>query len=216
MTFARLAIGFGLGLSVMACGSVDLPTRNAQLEPLVNVIPVIGTFPAPAVTVTGVDVVVPRSLQVFEADRFLPAGDIVWREDPDGDRHEQVRAIVADGMTRGVAGLSGPVDARLQVQVARFHALTDKARSTTGGVHSVSFDMQLVEAATGLPLTDMRRVDADLKGLGGQAAVRAMARGQTQKARITDHLAQVIRQVLLNPDAYRAARLDQLETFDDS
>ena len=44
--------------------------------------------------VTDVVVDVPAELTVSEANRFLPGSDIVWREDPMGDRKAQVKVIM--------------------------------------------------------------------------------------------------------------------------
>ena len=40
---------------------------------------------------------------------------------------------------------------------------------------------------------------------GGQQAILADARGETQKVRITNHLTEVIRQELSNPEGYKNA-----------
>ena len=159
------------------------------------------------VTITAVAVDVPRSLKVSERNSYLPRGDIVWRGDPIGDRHMQVKAIFQDSMARGVQPLNGPVKAQLNITVRRFHALTEKARYTTGGVHSITFDMTLSDPETGELLTPPRTVRADLDGFGGQQALLAESMGQTQKVRISDHLAEVIRQELSNPEGYKNANL---------
>lgn len=157
------------------------------------------------VTVTSVSVRVPRQLKVSEANRYLPGGDIVWREDPLGDRHAQVQTIVQSAMDRGVAVLNGPVAVVLDIEVTKFHALTEKARYTTGGRHGITFDMALRDAETGVLLMPVRSVRADLKAYGGQQALVAIASGQTQKVRITNHLAAVIQQELTTPENYTAA-----------
>ena len=91
-------------------------------------------------SINQVQVIVPRALKVSERNSYLPRGDIVWREDPIGDRHAQVQTIVQDAIVRGVTPLNGPVKADVEIVVQRFHALTEKARYTTGGVHSITFD----------------------------------------------------------------------------
>ena len=169
-------------------------------EPEINV----GQSP---VTVTSVVVRVPQQLRVSEANRYLPRGDIVWREDPIGNRHAQVQTIVQNAMERGVGALSGPVEVALEIQLNRFHALTEKARFMTGGVHSINFSIIMKNPATGALLMPIRSVQADLDAFGGRRAIAAMARGQTQKVRITDHLAEVIRQELTNPEGYENANL---------
>ncbi len=165
--------------------------------------------------VTSVRVSVPRSLKVSEANRFYPGGDIVWREDPPGDRYAQVQKIVEDAMLKGVHGIEPqpPEDARpvvLDIEVTRFHALSEKARYTVGGVHALQFTMQLRDAETGQPLGEPKFVKADFPALGGDAAVRAELVGLTQKKRITDHLAYVIRQELTSPEGYHVANLGLL------
>ena len=233
MTLFRKFMMLSLGLTVSACASVDVPSRNApfeslpvgQIEPLpgyeqqipeeqifqpTHVMPVVAvdalSVSAP-VRVTSVLVRVPRELEVSEANRYLPRGDIVWREDPAGDRHGQVQTIVQAAMERGVAGLDGAVPVALDVQVTRFHALTEKARYSVGGVHAITFEMAVKNPETGDLLMPIRTVRADLKAYGGQQALDAMARGETQKVRITEHLAGVIQQELTNPEGYRNAKL---------
>ena len=51
-----------------------------------------------------VRVSVPKSLSVSEAKSLLPNADIVWREDPLGDRHAQVGKIVQNAVLRGAQG----------------------------------------------------------------------------------------------------------------
>ncbi len=207
---------------VLPAGQPQTPSGYIQNEApadlkLVPAFAEAGAVPEPSVQITdafqvpvsivSVRVRVPRSLSVSEANRYLPRGDIVWREDPIGDRHAQVGTIVQAAMEQGTASLDGPVQAVLDIRLSRFHALTEKARYTTGGVHSISFDLALTDPQTGELLTPVRQVRADLDAFGGKQALRAMAAGQTQKVRITNHLAEVIRQELTNPDGYKNASL---------
>lgn len=159
----------------------------------------LGTVPGSELSITKVNVQVPRTLKVSEANRYLPQGDIVWREDPLGDRHAQVQAIVQAAMEAGVRPLQGPVAAELDIELLRFHALTEKARYTTGGVHAIAFTMVLRDAATGEALTPVREIEADLTAYGGRRALVAIAEGRTQKVRITSFLAKVIQQEILRP-----------------
>jgi len=232
MQIVRKLSLLGLALSVAACGSVEVPTRNApfeslpdtslsapqgylQLNPSAAAVPTTvgtsgfaGLVPGQSpVTVSSVIVRVPRALKVSEANRYLPRGDIVWRGDPIGDRHAQVQKIFQDSLKTGVAPLHGPVKVVVDIQVLRFHALTEKARYTTGGVHSITFDLAIKHPETGELLVPVRTVRADLDGFGGQQALQAEARGLTQKVRISNHLAEVIRQELSNPEGYKNASL---------
>ncbi len=229
MKTAKIILALGLGLVVSACASVEVPTRNTPFEPLPNtavttpagyeatqpnVAPNTSADAVSAivagqslVSVNSIVVRVPRSLKVSEANRFLPRGDIVWRGDPIGDRYAQVQTIFQTAMTKGVTTLDGPVNVDIDIQVQRFHALTEKARYTTGGVHAITFDLAIKDPATGELLVPIRTIKADLDGFGGSQAIQAEARGLTQKVRITNHLAEVIRQELSNPQGYENASL---------
>lgn len=204
------ALTAGLALSACATAPIEPASRNAPAPTHAPAVDrATDRAPAPAAfRVASVRVSVPRTLTVSEANRFYPGGDIVWREDPPGDRHEQVRRIVEAAMLKGVGGLDQTgTPVLLDIGVTRFHALTEKARYTVGGVHAIQFTMQLRDAETGAPLGEPHFVKADFKALGGQAAIRAEQQGLTQKVRITEHLAGVIRTELTDPAGYTAANL---------
>jgi hypothetical protein len=191
---AALTLGFGLS----ACASVETATRNAPLE-MDAVAPAAVSFDVAEVRVS-----VPRSLKVSEANRYLPGGDIVWREDPPGDRHAQVAAILDAALRQGVDGLpEGGVPAVLDVELSKFHALSEKARYTIGGVHAIQFTYTLRDPGTGAALTEPRFVKADFKAFGGNKAIAAERQGLTQKVRITEHVANVIRAELGDERGYR-------------
>lgn len=194
------------GLALSACGTA--PTHTATRSAL---LPLEAGEMAPQqvfFNVTSVRVNVPKSLTVSEANRYYPGGDIVWREDPPGDRHQQVKAIFEAAMQKGASTIRpGGIPVMLDIEVTRFHALTEKARYTVGGVHALQFNMLLRNPETGEPLGEPEFVKADFKALGGQAAIKAERAGKTQKVRIIDHLASVIRQELTEPGGYRAANL---------
>ncbi|PIE09304.1 MAG: hypothetical protein CSA72_13690 [Rhodobacterales bacterium] len=135
-------------------------------------------------------------LKVSEANRYYPLADIVWRGDPIGDRFQQIHAIVSDAMARGVSPLNEGRAAVADVQITRFHCLTEKTRYSVGGTHSIKFNLTVRDAETGQVIDGPREVDASFPGLGGEAAIAADRMGQTQKVRITDQLAYVILQEL--------------------
>lgn len=178
---------------------VEHPTAEEQDDTAATI--------ASPVSVHAVQVRVPRSLKVSERNRYLPFGDIVWREDPIGDRHAQVQKIMQDALMHGVTPLEGPGKVDLEVELVRFHAVTEKARYTTGGVHAITFDLTLRDPETGAMVVPQRRIRADLEAYGGQQAVNAEALGVTQKARISEHLSDVIRQELTSPEGYQNAKL---------
>ncbi len=161
-----------------------------------------GGTPAPPVRdydVVSLDITVPRTLEVSEENLYYPGSDIVWRGEPLGDRYDQVQAIFEDGMGRGVRALNGRRRVRVTVGVRRFHSLTEKARYTVGGIHSIRFVITVFDARTGDLIEGPRFVAADLEAFGGEVALRAERAGQTQRVRVTDHLSRVIQQQLGDP-----------------
>ena len=139
---------------------------------------------------------------------YYPGGDIVWRGDPVGDRHAQVKAIFETAMQQGISRVSkGAVPVVLDAQVTRFHALSEKARYTVGGVHALQFTIILRNPETLEALGAPRNIKADFKALGGGEAIAAERVGITQKSRITDHLADVIQAELTQSESYKPAKL---------
>ena len=218
MKLIKLACALTLGAVLSACASNDMVTRAAASGGSSTTASVkYGTqafAPSPelltaealqAAIVRQINVNVPSSLKVSDANRYYPHGDIVWREDPIGDRHAQVGKIIKDAMLQGTAKFEGPVPIILDIQLVRFHALREKARYTVGGVHHVVFDMMLRDGKTGEHLSKPRRIETDLEAFGGQQAKTAEARGLTQKIRLTNHLAEVIRQQMVKPAGYQNA-----------
>lgn len=208
---------FGLAaLAVTACGPLDAVTRSGPFEttmpmvtestaadvtPLDDVVtravPDFDTIPAAtSYNVVDVRVEVPRSLRVSEANLIYPIADIVWREDPLGDRYEQVETILANAVAQGAEAFNTGQDVILLLEVSRFHSLTQRARYSFGGDHSIKFDFTVLDAATGFALTEPKRIDASFDAYGGEVAIEAEANGLTQKVRITQHVAGVIAQEL--------------------
>lgn len=187
-----------LGLSVSACATTQTATRNVPLDQGAMAM----AAPAPSYDVTGVQVTVPATLEVSEANSYYPSGDIVWRGDARGNRHAQVEAIFEQSADLGLSGMAGAMPVEVEIVVKRFHALTEKTRYTIGGVHSITFDVTLRDPVSGAVLRGPREIRADLEGYGGQQAVEAEAKGLTQKYRITQHLARVIREELTQASGY--------------
>ncbi|MEO0936829.1 MAG: DUF6778 family protein [Pseudomonadota bacterium] len=209
MNTFKLIGALALGALVSACGGTADVTRAAPFQPL-EAEAAAPTELAP-VTITAIIVQVPRSLKVSEANRYLPAGDIVWRGDPIGDRHAQVQAIFEEAFARTAANMVGSREVIVDARVLRFHGLTEKARYSVGGVHNIEFDLMFRDAQTGLVLSEPRRVRADLAAFGGQQAIEADAAGQTQKVRITAHLAEVLRQEIMVPGGHETAKLGLIQ-----
>jgi hypothetical protein len=209
MKTLKLIVMLVLGAMVSACAAVDTATRNARFEPQQPEF--VQTLPT--MRVTEINVLVPQTLKVSERNSYYPGGDIVWRGDAIGNRHQQVKAVFDTALSQGTAQMDGIVPVRLDIRVDRFHALTEKARYTIGGVHSIIFVLQIRDLSTGLALGEPRLVKADLDAFGGQQALRAEARGQTQKVRITNHLAEVICQELSNEEGFNNPKLGLIQAL---
>ncbi len=194
-----------LGLSLSACGGMGIATRNAPFENIPESVQIT------APDILAVRVVVPETLRVSEANAYYPGGDIVWRGDPAGDRHAQVKAIFETAAQQSVQKITkGGQPAIMDIQVTRFHALTEKARNTVGGVHALQFAIILRDPETLGMLGEPKHVQADFRALGGAGAAVAERHGITQKKRIIEHLAEVIEVELTDPRGHEPAKLGLL------
>jgi len=178
-----------LGLLVLAsCGDVasdsTAPMRSETIVPKVDVV--------------GWSVDVPRTLTTSESNGYYPMVDIVWHGDPPGDRYVQVEKIFGDALKWGMAAFDRGRKVKVLIEVHKFHALSPRARYTTGGVHTMRFYMTVVDAKTGAVIMERQKINADLQALGGAAAVKAEDEGRGQRVRIVQHLAGTLQQVLLS------------------
>ena len=179
---ALLVSGLTL-LTLAGCSGNWGVTYSAALETEVS-----SEWPLGRVSVT-----VPDTLTVSEDNVYAPDADIVWHGEDFGDRHEQVRAILAEGLTQGASELSGKRRIALSARLVQFHAVTPIAVARApSAVHNIKFDLQVFDARTGEPLTEPQRISADLDAKVGSAAVVAAVQGDTQRVRIVRHLAAVI------------------------
>tara|TARA_R110002073_G_scaffold227375_2_gene388055 strand:+ start:1748 stop:2434 length:687 start_codon:yes stop_codon:yes gene_type:complete len=202
MNTLKLIAVLGLGALVSACGNVpDIASRNAPFETtgVALIAPSAQTQLPQSMRVSAISVRVPRNLKVSEANVYYPRADIVWRGDPIGDRHAQIQSIFETAFASGTKDMAGVADVTLDVEIVRFHSVTEKTRYTVGGVHNMLFRLTVRSAATGEALAPAREIQANLPAFGGRQAIEAERRGQTQKVRVTGYLAQVIRQELAKP-----------------
>lgn len=178
-TTPALIVAAALGLS--ACATPFDVSRNAQFD---NISPVI-EVPTQDWSIEGYEISVPRTLEVSEANSIKPRSDIVWREDPLGDRYVQVEGILDEALA-GVMipreGATTPVV--VSIELTRFHAVTERARYTIGGEHEIEFIVTVRHAETGAILSGPRDVDLTFRAHGGRAAIEAEAAGITQRSRI--------------------------------
>ncbi|SHF77864.1 hypothetical protein SAMN05444273_11230 [Litoreibacter ascidiaceicola] len=196
MKFMKLIAGLAVAVGLSACASSgpisETATRNAP-----DVAPVVGaelTARSADWRLADVRVNVSGDLKVSEANRYYPIADIVWREDPYGDRRAQVAKILDDGLTSGLTHLKGDRPVFFDINLSRFHSLTEKTRVSIGGVHNIIYTLTVVDAATGVALHGPIEMEIALKAFGGDQAFEAERRGQTQKVRIQTHLASLMRQ----------------------
>lgn len=150
-----------------------------------------------------VRVSVPKTLVVSEAKTLLPKADIVWREDPLGDRHAQVGKIMQAAVLRGAQGLRGSRPVIISITVTRFHALTYEAELSNSdwGVHNVDFTAQVLDARTGEVLLPAEKIRAETPAWSGARMREARKKGITQKSMITNHVAATVAGWLgLGPD----------------
>lgn len=201
MTFLKATLAMGLALVVSGCSSLDVASRNLPFFPQAaqetgqtetGQTAQLSNF----LTVSDIQVTVPRDLRVSEAEVYYPVADIVWRGEPRADRYEQVAAIFEQSATLATQDLHGGQPARIEIEVLRFHSLSDKARYTVGGNHAMNFVMSVTDPVTGAVLMPPQTVRTDLKAFGGQQAIKAEERGETQKKRVLAHLSEVISETL--------------------
>lgn len=190
--FRVLAVVVALGLTLAGCSPTGIVTsKGISVEERQSL-----AIASRDWRVADVRVVVPAKLVVSEANVYYPIADIVWRGDPIGDRYEQVAAIFETSVTRGVQHLRGSRPVLLDISVTRFHSLTEKTRYSVGGTHSISYFMTVRDPSTKNVLAGPVLVRADIKAVGGQEALMADAKGETQKKVILEHLEQTTRNFL--------------------
>jgi hypothetical protein len=119
---------------------------------------------------------VPRSLSVSEAHGIKPRADIVWREDPPGDRYVQVEGILRDALTPTLSTMQGEVPVQVVIEVTRFR-VERRARYTIGGQHEIEFVYSVRHAETGAILSPPQPVDLTFRGSWRTAGGRGRAAG---------------------------------------
>lgn len=213
MKFLRTVTMLMFTLGLGACATVDTATRNAPTDTSPTAAAMLGVASghrvielAPQYSVSEVHVTVPETLRVSEANMFYPLADIVWRGEAPGNRYEQITAMFNDSFNVGIQSMTSGPDVIVEVEVTRFHALTEKTRRTIGGVHSIRFLLTVRDAVSGEVIDGPRQVVADVRASGGSAAIEEERMGRTQRVVIVENLTEVIRrelsaQTVLTPEA---------------
>ena len=182
-------------LTVSGCAGINDVSRDVGID----VLPVANSIEIRDWDVVGVEVNVPRTLTSSEANTIKPRADIVWREDPIGDRHAQVDALITAAVEPAFDAMSGSIPVIVSLDVTRFHAQTQRVRYTFGGEHEVEFVMTVRHAETGEILSGPSDIDLTFDALGGDDAVAADARGETQGVRITQRLVNWVNAEFIGP-----------------
>jgi hypothetical protein len=195
MVGLRAVLVLCLGLAVLAANSLQsLAVAGSSNLVIVPKPPVTAT--ADDYTVSSLEIVVPKTLESSEANLFRPNADIVWRGEPLGDRHAQVKALFEQGFGRAIANLHGPRHVIVKVVLLKFHGITEKARALVGGIYWIEFKVSVRDARTGERIRPDKLVRADLRASGRGQAIRDDVNGRTEKVVVTARLADTIRYVL--------------------
>jgi hypothetical protein len=194
MTYLKMIAIVALAATLSACGAIETATRNAPL-----VTPALTTGSqtvSRSYLVERVNFNAPESLSVSEANGYYPMADIVWRGDPVGDRYQQIGALFATAAERGVLPLVGTVPVNVEINLLRFHGVTERTRFSFGGNYNIIFSMTVYHAETGEVIEPTRRIVGNLPAPGGAAAILADQNGQTEKVRVTDFLTTLLNKEL--------------------
>ncbi|GFE63333.1 DUF6778 family protein [Litoreibacter roseus] len=180
----RLFILFTVLLAVAGCSSTWETKFDEQLDPAVT----------RGWNVQDIDIVIPDQLTVSNTNRYFVDADIVWHDDEFGDRRKQVATVLEDGLREGLNDLNGSRPVNFRITLTQFHALSPRARTNApSAVHNITFYAQVFDARTGKLIVPADLIQADIEALTGFRAREAEERGETQKVRIKNHLANVIR-----------------------
>ncbi len=190
MTLIKKSILVVLGSVVTACDLPEIVTRDA---PISNA-PIAAERIVQLRSYNVADVVLKASsnLSVSEANTYYPSADIVWRGDPYGDRRVQVMSMFDTAIQRNQSRLWGARDVQVEVDLVRFHGVTERTRFSIGGVYNAIFDLTVRDYATGEIIEGPRRIEGNLPAPGGGAAYMQEQRGETEKVRVTQFLTQIL------------------------
>ncbi|MFZ1470700.1 MAG: DUF6778 family protein [Paracoccaceae bacterium] len=201
MKAMKSLVSLGLILGLSACGQSDTASRAVTGAPGVTMatkdgVVLVGHRVAIPLNVTNVVIKIPTSLRVSEAEGYYPLADVVWRGEPRGNRFQQINNIYKDAVAMGTGNLTSGLPVVAEVEITRFHCLTEKTRNSIGGTHSLQFILTIRHAETGEILDGPRLVVADMKASGGSRAIAEDYAGRTQRVVIVERLAQVLHKEL--------------------
>ncbi|MCU0817027.1 MAG: hypothetical protein MUF74_11320 [Cypionkella sp.] len=190
-------------LTLAGCASTDPVSRSVQDMTLATrgdapglQMPIVM---APRYDVRDIRIAVPGELRVSEANVFYPIADIVWRGEARGNRHEQVARIFQEAASAATSGMASGPAAVVEIEVSRFHSVTEKTRYTVGGTHAMHYILTVRDAQTGAVLDGPRDVVASVRAAGGAQAVAEDQMGRTQRVVVIERLTQSLRDELSAP-----------------
>lgn len=175
-----------LGAMIFLAGCQTNTEATARSVPLSS--SAVGRLDVQDWSLGSLEVIVPQSLTVSEENSIKPVADIVWREELCCDRHNQVDNLMTAALTTALQPLRGSQPVRIELQVTRFHAVTQRTRYSFGGEHEIEFIMSVYDARSGVLLRGPRAVDVTFPAAGGDRALANEARGYFQRDAITDRL----------------------------
>lgn len=171
--------------AVAGCMQTEPVSRNVtpELGILAPNTPVLRSY-----EVQDVRIVVPQDLTVSEANSIKPRADIVWRGDAMGDRHEQLRVLFEEAASLGAERLDGQIPVVVDLQLTKFHGLTQRTRYNFGGDYDVHFILTVRHALTGEVIEGPRMVEAVLDNPSGDQVVAMEQRGVTERLFVSSFL----------------------------
>ena len=144
--------------------------------------------------ITQVEVIIPDRLTVSEENKFAPDADIVWHGDIRGDRKAQIANILKAAGKQGASKLKSGQNVHLVLQLEEFHGMTPLAlrKLKYSGVYNITMVASVHDGPTNNPIIEPTVIYADLEAFTGARFAEAEAQGNTQKKRVTDHIAAVL------------------------
>ena len=193
----RFIAAIAVAASVSACSNGVFQSQAFATGGVMPVTPSGAVVASRDYDVVAVNVTVPEELDVSEGNNYYPFADIVWRGDPIGDRYAQIAAIFEEAASRGVLQSEGARPVIADIEVVRFHGVTERTRYSVGGNYNIVFDLAITDALSGEIVEAERRVAGNLPAPGGEAAVRLEQNGQTEKVRVLDFLTLLLQEEIV-------------------
>ena len=138
--------------------------------------------------------IIPERLTVSEENKFAPNADVVWHGDVRGDRKAQVAAILESAGKLGTKDMKSGRNVHLVLQLEEFHGMTPIAlrKLKYSGVYNIAMIASVHEGPTNKPIIEPTPIYADLEAFTGARFAQAEAEGNSQKKRVTNHIAAVL------------------------